>query len=83
MSSLTTFYVSNVNRSVPGTALYTVVVDAAADGSGGKIPMGSVIVRRETRTHLTVSGETMQSPLIIAQLDAALDHYLEWAARHG
>jgi hypothetical protein len=42
-----------------------------------------VIVRRETRTHLTVSGETMQSPLIIAQLDAALDHYLEWAARHG
>jgi hypothetical protein len=75
------FYVSNVTP-VPDKITYTVVIDAEIGGSR-KLVMGYVVERQgQDREYLNNQGGNAPSPVFRDELDAAVDHYKAWAAKH-
>jgi hypothetical protein len=80
-SASTSFYVSNVTP-VPDKITYTVVIDAEIGGTA-KLVMGYVVERQgQDREYLNSQGGDAPSPRFRDELDAAVDHYKAWAAKH-
>ena len=77
------FSVSNV-APVPGKVTYTIVTDYPSHpGSTAKLVMGYVVERPgQDREYLTNQGDDAPDPAFRDQLDAAVDHYKAWAAKH-
>ena len=77
------FHVSNV-APVPDKITYTVVTDYPSHpGSTAKLVMGYVVERPgQDREYLNNQGDDAPDPVFRDQLDAAVDHYQAWAAKH-